>query len=112
MIKIFRMNDFDWFAAASLEDAKAAVKQEFGPPAEGQTDEEFFEEMLEEPHVLDDSELDALIFVEEEFEDDEDLDDTGHPRRNGGEKKTFRQKLAEMIAAGEKFPCLFATTEA
>jgi hypothetical protein len=101
MIKIFQMSEHDWFAAETLDEAKQAVMKTFGPPAEGQTVEEFFDEMLEgyEPHELTDEELSHTQFTE--------VDDYEESIAS----KSFRQKLAEMVAAGEKFPCIFASSE-
>lgn len=98
-IRIFKMNDYDWFAAESLEEAQGAMIRFFGPPTSSQSVEEFLDEMQDNPHEVADEALDVL-----EFREDEDGDDSD-------KGKTFRQKLAEMIAAGEKFLTHFASTE-
>lgn len=110
-IKIWKMNECDWYASEDLEGAKRAMLETIGPPAEDQTEAEFFEEYLEDPYELDDAALDTLKFCEEEYDDEDDLDERGEPKRKGGEKRTFREQLAKMIAAGDKFPCYFASTE-
>jgi hypothetical protein len=88
-IKIFEMNDCDWMAATTLEEAV----EEYKASLDGEFDE------ADPPRELTAYEMELLRF-RETGPDDEPL-----------EKKSFRAKLDEMIAAGESFPCFFASTE-
>lgn len=88
-VKIFVMNECDWMAAVTLEEAVEEYKANFG----GDFDEN------DPPRELTPEELDELQFRETD-EDDSLL-----------AKKSFRVKLDEMIAARETFPCFFASTE-
>ena len=83
-LQIFKMNDYDWYAAESVEDALKAMEADRG--------EDYGEDA---PVELSEADLDRLKYFDED----------GIPVR------TFREQLAKMIAEGEKFPCLFATTE-
>lgn len=88
-IKIFRLNDCDWFAAETLEAAIQCARSEFG-----YTDDSF-----DEAYELDDAELDCLKY---RFTDDDD---------KPLETMSFREALAKRIADGEQFPYMFASTE-
>jgi len=86
MIKIFKVNDCDWVAAENVKDALeclASVTDVY----EGDVPEELTEE-----------ELDSHTF----FDEDEG---------EGQERKSFRQRLAELVAAVETFPQMFASSE-
>jgi hypothetical protein len=91
-MKIYKCTETEWFAAKTAREAKRYAK-EFIDEAMLCDDEEY---LLEKPELLTDEQLDKLKFTE----------DCGTTY-----KKTFRQKLNEMIEAGEKFPCIFATSE-
>lgn len=88
-IKIFRLNEMEWWAGESLESCVAAAMEVSG---------------LSKEELLDDFDLgevgaegmEKLVFLEDD---------------DAKTEKTFKQKLDEMIAAGEKFPCCFAVTE-
>jgi hypothetical protein len=95
-MKIWKLNDCEWYAAETLDDAKRALLETIGPPAEGQTEAEFFEEFLENPCEVGDEHLDKLKFVDED---------------KPGEEITFRQELQRMISDGKEFPRFFASTE-
>ena len=90
-MKIYEMDDCTWFAAASAEEAIQGYRELVGEDAD---------EYLEEsggPYELADEGLDRLIY---------------HDFVDGSETtRTFREQLNKMIADGEKFPCMFATTE-
>lgn len=88
-IKIFAMNECDWMAAATLEEAIEEYKANFG----GDFDEN------DPPYELTAEQMDELMFRETD-EDDAPL-----------ATKSFRIKLDEMIAEAETFPCFFASTE-
>ena len=94
-IRIFEINDCDWWAGdCTPEEILAAYLAETGC-----TREEAMGDMDSLPTELSDEALDRLKFVV--------CDDVGRldPPR------TFRTQLAMMIADGTKFPCSFATTE-
>lgn len=87
-IKIFRVNDCDWYAAESLEEALEELAQMGG--------EEALEEAREfGPRELTEEELDSHLFTDEDTQ----------------EERPFREQLALMVAKGERFPQLFASTE-
>ncbi len=88
-IKIYKLNDCDWFAAETLEEAIQCARGEFG-----YTDDSF-----DEAYELDDDELDRLQY---RFTDDDD-------KPIG--TMSFRAALAKRIAEGEQFPFIFASTE-
>ena len=82
-MKIFSMNDCEWMAAETLEEAKVAYLEQTGED----------EDLLDDPGEIAESQYDKLMF----------RDDDG--------SRTFRQQLDLMIARGEKFPTFFASTE-
>ena len=89
-MRIFAMNDCDWMAAETLEDAKVAYLRDYA----GGLDEE---ESLDNPHELSGEEMDHLRFFDLEAE----------PRENC----SFREQLERLITAGQEFPCFFASAE-
>lgn len=90
MMKIFKMNDCDWWMAPTLEEAIQGVKTEH--PMD-------WEDMIEDPKELTDAQLDSHKFRLDEGEED-------------GERKhcSFREELDRRVAAGSKTE-LFASTE-
>jgi hypothetical protein len=86
-MKVFAMNDCEWWAAETLEEAKADYLKETGMK---EADEPF-----DDPHELDAEAMDRLRF----FDEDEKA------------KRSFREQLERMVSSGAEFPCLFATTE-
>lgn len=88
-MKIFRMNDCDWWIGESIEACKADYIKECGDP-----------EYVEDAEELADWELDALRFT---VTDEDDVPD--------GTTRTFREQLALEIAKGGTFPRMFASTE-
>lgn len=86
-IKIFKLNDCDWYAANTLEEAIAQCAEDTGIPKE---------EVADDAYEVGDHHLDELIFKDEDRPDEE---------------ITFRQELQRMIDAGTKFPAMFASTE-
>ena len=91
-IKIYKMSDYDWFVGESLEDCKEMAVKDFDYDLDGNS--------FDDPREITETEMDTLIFIED--------DGDGYP---DGTRKTFRQKLNEMIEEGASFPDLFATTE-
>lgn len=86
-IKVFRINDYDWWAAESLEAAVTAAIAQSGEPEEA-----------DDPYELSDDQMEKMIFV-----------------RDDGTKVSFAEELKSHIAAVEageaENPCLFASTE-
>lgn len=92
-IKIFQMNDCDWWAADSLESAIQDCMEQYGYTRE-QVEED-------EPRELTDEELDSLQYTDD-------------PSDSEAETRTFREQLKVMQQEPEKYtphPCLFASTE-
>lgn len=86
MVKIFRLNDCEWYAGESLEEVTQCA-QGFHPDC----DEEDF---LDDPAEVDAADLARLRYRDED-----------------GSVRSFAAQLEKMIATGETFPCVFATTE-
>lgn len=84
-MKVFRMNDCDWYVAETIEQAIEKCCEDVRLPAE---------EAVQDPEELSDTDLDRLIFHDEE---------TG--------TRTFRAELDRIISSGVHVPCLFASTE-
>jgi hypothetical protein len=86
-MRVFAMNDCDWVAAETLEDAIKTYAQMIGTGFDPEDD-------LSDPHALTDEQMDKLMFTDEDEK-----------------KRTFREQLNRMIEAGEELPGFFATTE-
>lgn len=89
-IKIFKINDYEWWAGADLESIKSAYKEQTG--IEPDSDEGF-----DSPRQLGDEEMQRKTIW---FEEGEEPDSA-----------TFREHLDHLIALGHAFPCHFAGTE-
>jgi hypothetical protein len=96
-IKVFAMNDCDWYAGETLEQAEQAMAENLSYDS---VEALRADGIVEDPAELTSSDMDCLMYAE----DTED----GAP---GEVQITFRARLDEMIAAGENFPCFFASTE-
>ena len=88
MIKVYRMNDYDWVAASSLEEAIKWYAEDCELPED---------EACDDPYELTEHSLKEHTFYEEWPEKD-------HPI-------TFYDRLNNIVSEGCKFPCLFASTE-
>lgn len=86
-VKIWRMNDYEWWAGFELEETISHACEETGIEREDLLFHDGAEELSAE-------DMDHLMFTEE-----------------NSMKKTFKNKLIEIIAEGEAFPCMFAGTE-
>ena len=88
-MKVFAMNDCDWMAGETLESVKALYMREYagGLPED---------EALDDPSEVNEHEMGRLRF---------------HDSENCEDDSTFQEELDRRIAAGEKFPCFFASTE-
>lgn len=84
-IKVFRLNDYEWWAARSLEEARSDYTETTGLSGE---------DAFDHPTQLSDEEMDQFIFIGDD-----------------GTKVSFRQHLSNSIARGNQFPGPFATTE-
>ena len=98
---VYRMNDYEWWLARTLEEAKADAARCWGYTLE----QAEAEEMFDEPHELDAGELDRLTFV-----DDTQLPEGALVRRS------FREELEMRVASlrekgGEMRPERFAVTD-
>ena len=86
-IKVFQLNEYEWWAGESLESVLEHYKNNV-------TDDPDEIEELEDAYELSDGALDKLIFNDED-----------------GSKRTFREELDNCIKEKQEFPCFFATTE-
>lgn len=87
-VRIYKVNEADWIAAHSLEEAERYYLKETWLPAD---------EAIEDSHELSEAALDRLQRW------DEDPDD--------GPRKSFREALADDLQNGLKAPYFFASTE-
>jgi hypothetical protein len=93
-VKIFKLNDCDWVAATSLDEAIGCLAT---CVSNGVVDDDFREEFLDDPYELNDADLDQLKFREEDEPETE--------------WRTFRAELQLRLEAGAKPPFFFASTE-
>jgi hypothetical protein len=84
-IKIIQVNDCDWVAAETVEEAKEWYKKEFGSD----------DADVEEARELTDKEMETLSFKDEDQ----------------NRKHSFKEQLELMREAGISFPAYFASTE-
>ena len=96
-MKIWQMSDYDWIAAETLEEAKDCLAEELGMEKP-----EDLEEYIDDPYALSEADLDLLKFC--------DCDEHGDPDPSKP-SRTFREELAQRVAANVRFPCYFAGTE-
>jgi hypothetical protein len=84
-MKVYRLNDCDWWAGESLQACADAycAGVDLSP-----------DEALDDPSELSDEEMQQSFFDEE-----------------AGETRTFSEQLGRMIDSGVKFPAFFASTE-
>jgi len=85
-IKIFQMNDCDWMAAATAEEALKEYREHYCGD-ELEPDDPLVELTVEQMAVM-------------EYYDEET-----------GETRSFQEQLNLMILSGEVFPTFFASTE-
>lgn len=85
-VKVFALNDCDWYAATSLKDAIRGWKQDTG----------MGDDELDNPHELTEADMLYYKFIDEDKPE---------------EKRTFKDELQRRVVKGEKFPQFFATTE-
>lgn len=81
------MNETDWMAGVDLE---SCIQKYLADYAGDFTREQ----VLDDPDELSDAQMDRFVFADDD-----------------GEKRTFREQLALMVAGGVTFPEFFASTE-
>jgi hypothetical protein len=86
-IKVYKMDDYDWWAGESLAACIEAARLECGAGS------------------YDDAETEAVEITPEAMLTQMFWDDVT------GKTHSFADQLAKEIADGTKFPCLFASTE-
>jgi len=87
-MKVFSMNDYDWMAAETLEEAKATYLEHTG----------------EDEGTLDDvCEVSAENMAKLQFRRE--------PDEPGPQVCSFQDELDRLVANGAKFPRFFASTE-
>lgn len=94
-MKIFNMNDCDWWAGENAEECLEGMKNFSG------YGEDEIKDMIEDgyPVALTEEEINRLKFVPDPYDSP-----------NEG-VRTFKEELRRMIDAKEQFPCFFASTE-
>ena len=90
-VKVFRLNDCDWYAGSSLQECIEHCVKETGFAREDAADSDARE--------LTDAEMERLKFID------------GEPGDKAAPRITFKERLAQMVAEGTTFPCFFASTE-
>ena len=85
-IRVYRMDDMEWWAGESLADCVAEGRRQCG--------DECYPDDPDEQHELSDEEMQLLTFMDED-----------------GSKRTFAAELARRIEAGETFPQQFAAED-
>jgi hypothetical protein len=91
-LKVFQINDCDWYAGESIESAITLAMELSGLDYSDLIDDHL--------HELTDEEMDKMIIGDERNESGTSVD-----------KHTFREWLSIMKNRGEYFPCFFASTE-
>jgi hypothetical protein len=102
-IKVFKLNDCDWVAAASLQEAIEFYLGQVGTPKEKATDalrKAEYDEYIDEPHQVGKETMNRLSIL------DECTDPEG-----ARIKRTFNEELIRLIACGTAFPVMFCSTE-
>ena len=89
-IRVYRMDDNEWWAGASLADCVAEGQRQCGVECYSDPDEQY---------ELTDEQMQRLVFIDES--------DGAEPPV----KRTFAEELARRIAAGEAFPQQFAAED-
>jgi hypothetical protein len=89
-VRVYRLDDYEWWAGYSLESCIAAAREQAGADC--------YEDAERDGYQLTFQQMATLTF----------LDDVDCP---ACEKRTFAAELQRRIDAGEQFPQLFACTE-
>jgi hypothetical protein len=88
-IKVFKVNDYEWWAGVDLESIRNAYKEHTG--IDPDSDEGF-----DNPHAVGEAGMSKLIIFEDGPEE---------------VRQTFAEYLDHLIAIDHEFPCYFAGTE-
>lgn len=96
VIKVFAMNDCDWYAARSLDEAKASYARTVHSDNYDVAEDK--DGIFDDPYELTAEQMDRLRF----------WGDADEPSKT---PITFREQLSKMVADGDSFPCFFASTE-
>ncbi len=91
-IKIFEMNDCDWYAGETAEDCLVEICKDWGETRETYIRDYDYPELSQ----LTDEQMEKLTFCYDMLD---------------GPTVTFKERLDEMIKDEFKFPCFFASTE-
>lgn len=112
-VRIYKMNDCDWIAATSMDEAKRCLSEHVH---DGSVDEEFHDNFIDDPSELDEETMNTLKLGDEEEMWNAIRDKKGDEReaalkeyRDG--RPTFKQALDEMMSQGKAVPFFFASTE-
>ena len=92
-IKVWRVNEYEWWAGTDLESIRAAYKEHTG--IDPDSDEGF-----DNPHELSEKSMNEMRYC---------YNEDGY--FSEAETRSFREQLDLDIAGGVKFPCYFAGTE-
>ena len=90
-IRVFRVNDYEWYAAETLKDAVAEAMRLSGLEQDEASDEDAGQ--------IGEGEMDILLFH----------DDMCH--KDKSKTRTFREQLKLMVDKKVEFPTFFAGTE-
>lgn len=85
-IKVFKLDDYDWWAGENLTEVIAAAREQCGAETYEDAETDAFEVSSES--------MQTLRYVDED-----------------GTERTFAEELQRMIDAKTSFPCVFASTE-
>lgn len=93
-IYVYQINNCDWFAGADWDSCRDLYLSDFGGEVE----------LLEDGSIqpLTEDQLASLLFTDDDYSE--------HPTGRYI-KRTFREELDRLIAAGTEFPVMFASTE-
>jgi hypothetical protein len=115
-MKIYKMNEYDWVAAETLDEAKQALADTVN---DGKIGPEFEDEFIENPYEVSEEELNILKLVDDDeingaIEDKPDDQEGDWKKRYDQVREnspTFKQALQKMIDDGETFPAHFASSD-
>lgn len=111
MIKIWKMNDTDWVAAVTIDEAKQCLADTLN---DGKVGAAFEDEFISDPHEISQEEYDDHKLTDEdeasEFMEKHASDDDAYDKYHAT-CPTFRQALQKMVDDGHEFPSFFATAE-
>ena len=94
-IKVFQVNDYEWWAGADLESIKAAYREHYQHGIDPDDPDDGFYH----PREMTDQEMETKIITYEDVAGENEC------------SSTFRHRLNELIALKVTFPCYFAGTE-